>query len=251
MEKVEIGKKYYFNNREVVVLRMENEQFAFISANLKISHEITGSNFCESCNVGGMGKHKCFDAQEVIDCFMEDIGEHDLFWVDIRYLKEEPFEYRPYINVQKEIKEMAEHKSGLELEIKNIQNNLEELKKDKMELENKITNDLNNIKEKLEKEIQDSEIIIESRKKGSREFTAEEVEYLVHNEEVYTEEGEDRRWSRTNTVVVKKDGRFYELYYEHGLTENQENSYETQTAPEVELQENKQIIKKWVKKEVD
>ena len=42
MDIVEIGKKYYFNNRGVTVLRMENKQFAFVSADLNITHDVTG-----------------------------------------------------------------------------------------------------------------------------------------------------------------------------------------------------------------
>lgn len=40
------------------------------------------------------------------------------------------------------------------------------------------------------------------------------------------EQGDDRRWYRTNMVVLRgPDGMTYAFDYEEGLTENQENMY--------------------------
>lgn len=41
------------------------------------------------------------------------------------------------------------------------------------------------------------------------------------------EEGDDRRWSRTNTLVIRRlsDDTLWGINYEEGLTENQENEY--------------------------
>lgn len=41
-------------------------------------------------------------------------------------------------------------------------------------------------------------------------------------EVVEKEEGENRRWSRTNRIVISKDGKFYAFHWEEGLTEYQE-----------------------------
>lgn len=43
---------------------------------------------------------------------------------------------------------------------------------------------------------------------------------------VAEEEGEDRRWSRSNMVVIKDpDGGLWAFDYEEGLTENRDNEY--------------------------
>lgn len=73
---------------------------------------------------------------------------------------------------------------------------------------------------------------------NKEELTNEEVEELVCNtpddinwvEEI---EGEDRRWSRTNLVILGVDDKYFQIEYEHGLTEYQENEYWGQVAIEV------------------
>ncbi len=84
-------------------------------------------------------------------------------------------------------------------------------------------------------------------------FTAKEVKAMVYEDDfdsevIETIEGEDRRWSRTNITIIKHiKGKFYELYWEHGLTENQENEFEDQDAPEVKQVEKTTIVKSWVR----
>ncbi len=85
-------------------------------------------------------------------------------------------------------------------------------------------------------------------------FTEEEVRDMVFGDDMDGEvmetiDGEDRRWSRTNITIVKHKGKFYELYWEHGLTENQENEFEDQDAPEVKQVEKTTIVKSWVRVE--
>lgn len=47
--------------------------------------------------------------------------------------------------------------------------------------------------------------------------------------------GEARRWSSTDVVIAKhiETGKYYELTWENGLTEMQENEFYAQDAPEV------------------
>lgn len=111
--KIEIGKTYFFNNRAVEVLRIEKDQFAFVMAKLNIDHNISGHNFCIPCNVGGLSGHACEDAQEVIDALMEEIGEKDVFWVDVRYLKKAPFEYKTWKKIKEETDELIIEKETL------------------------------------------------------------------------------------------------------------------------------------------
>lgn len=59
-------------------------------------------------------------------------------------------------------------------------------------------------------------------------------------------DGGDRRWSRTVTSVVKLKERYFEITWEHGLTEMQENEFYNQPL-EVELYEYEQVavVKEW------
>jgi hypothetical protein len=82
-----------------------------------------------------------------------------------------------------------------------------------------------------------------------RKFTKEEVQNLVWENAIETDYGENRRWSRTNITIVEFNKKFYELYWEEGLTEYQENEYEAQEADEMEQIEKTIIVKRWVKKE--
>lgn len=75
-----------------------------------------------------------------------------------------------------------------------------------------------------------------------RHFTSEEVREYVFENEVKTIPGEDRRWSRTNITIIELDGKYYSLEWEQGLTENQENDFYEQDAPEVKKVE-KEITK--------
>jgi hypothetical protein len=72
-------------------------------------------------------------------------------------------------------------------------------------------------------------------------------------EEVDRVDGEDRRWSRTITVVLKhrETSKLFELEYEHGLTENQESDCYNKEFPEVKvITKEKTIITKHYEKVV-
>lgn len=118
--KVELNKIYYFNNRPVVVLREENEEFVFVAADLKLDHNITGSNFCIPCNTDGY-YHTCEQAGEVIDAIMENIEDSDCFWVAKRYLKERPFEYKECTALRDKIQEFKTEKQRLLQEISELE----------------------------------------------------------------------------------------------------------------------------------
>jgi hypothetical protein len=59
-------------------------------------------------------------------------------------------------------------------------------------------------------------------------ISIEAAEELIWSKEqdgftkVHMEEGENRRWSRTNSIVVSKENKFYRFFWEEGLTESQE-----------------------------
>lgn len=61
---------------------------------------------------------------------------------------------------------------------------------------------------------------------------------------VETVEGDDRRWSRWNTVILQSpSGRHWAFGYEHGLTEYQEHYYDGQPPWRVEPYER--VVKGW------
>lgn len=71
-------------------------------------------------------------------------------------------------------------------------------------------------------------------------ITEEQIQDLLFNgksgdlTKVDEVEGENRRWSRTNQVIFKdKEGKFYSVEWEEGLTEEQENEFYEQEAVEV------------------
>lgn len=74
----------------------------------------------------------------------------------------------------------------------------------------------------------------------------DQLKWLIHEdsfEEVSREEGENRRWSRIVTIVRKVDDRYFEISYDQGLTESQEDSYDYQ--PE-EVFRHEEVITKTV-----
>lgn len=85
---------------------------------------------------------------------------------------------------------------------------------------------------------------------NKEEFTPDEVEQVIWEgvegiEQIEILEGEDRRWSRTDIIVFKVDNRYFELEYEHGLTEYQENEYYSQKPVEVKKVERVVKITDW------
>lgn len=117
---MEKGQTKFYNNRPVMLLREEADGTWFVSATLDLSHDITGSNFCTQCNVGGdyKGGHTCVDAGEIIEHVMENISDHEVFWVQPQYLRDEPFEKKPFDSLVAEIEKLKAEKKQLELDKK-------------------------------------------------------------------------------------------------------------------------------------
>lgn len=82
-------------------------------------------------------------------------------------------------------------------------------------------------------------------------FTEEQVRDCVFGgldgTVVETIQGDDGRWSRTNRTIIEKDGKFYALFWEEGLTENQDNEFEEQDAKEVRSIDTVVTKKTWVR----
>ena len=62
----------------------------------------------------------------------------------------------------------------------------------------------------------------------NEELTEEELGKLVCERGIETEEGENRRWSRTNETIVELGNRHFSICWEQGLTEMQPNDYDYQ-----------------------
>ena len=93
------------------------------------------------------------------------------------------------------------------------------------------------------------EIMVQKIDNGET-LTEDELKALVweyHN--VARIEGENRRWSRTVRSVIKLCGRYFEIEWEQGLTENQEDQFFEQPY-EVEQDTYKKVVEvhNWVKK---
>lgn len=73
-------------------------------------------------------------------------------------------------------------------------------------------------------------------------LTEKELSTLVYEYEVETSHGENRRWSRTNTTIVKIKDRFFSIDWEQGLTEVQEDEFYNQPF-EVEKRTYDKVIK--------
>lgn len=56
-------------------------------------------------------------------------------------------------------------------------------------------------------------------------FAEYEISNFIEQFQVMEEEGEDRRWSRTVSVLLQVNDRYFILFYERGLTENQDDEY--------------------------
>lgn len=69
---------------------------------------------------------------------------------------------------------------------------------------------------------------------AKREFTEDEVRELVY-ESIKNVEHDSSRWTAYMSSIIKceDDGKFYELFWDRGLTEEQENEFEAQEAEEV------------------
>jgi len=123
------------------------------------------------------------------------------------------------------------------------QRDLESLEKQKLEESRK-----ENKRVKMENEkkyhTEHFEEIIVGKIDNNEKLTESELRNLVWEYEVETENGENRRWSRTNTTIVKLLDRYFSVDWEEGLTESQENEYYEQPYEVVCKTEEKTIVVK-------
>ena len=71
---------------------------------------------------------------------------------------------------------------------------------------------------------------------SENKFKEDELKEIVFSDfddyencdEIEIIEGEDRRWSRTNTTIININGRYFSINWEEGLTEMQPNEFYNQ-----------------------
>lgn len=52
-----------------------------------------------------------------------------------------------------------------------------------------------------------------------------EIEQLVNEYEIETNEGDDNRWTRNMQTIIEISNRYFSIWWQKGLTEMQENMY--------------------------
>lgn len=105
------------------------------------------------------------------------------------------------------------------------------------------------VKAKAEREYYEEhfEEIVTAKILNGEKLTEEEIRELVWDYEVDREEGDNRRWSRTITSIVKLCDKYFSIDWEQGLTEYQENEYYNQPYEVVKHTYEKTItVTEWV-----
>ena len=78
---------------------------------------------------------------------------------------------------------------------------------------------------------------LENKIVNGEELSADEVQYIYYGRvfpQVDYIGGDEGRWNRYITVVYEINDSYYSIYYYKGLTEHQEDEFESQVADEVE-----------------
>lgn len=71
------------------------------------------------------------------------------------------------------------------------------------------------------------EIMVKKIDSGEQ-LTKEELSELIWGYDIDTQYGDNRRWSRSVTTIIELNGRYFSISWEEGLTEYQDNEYNSQ-----------------------
>jgi hypothetical protein len=129
------------------------------------------------------------------------------------------------------------------------QKDIENAEREKREEEEKIEAELKAKQEKEYHEEHYEEIILNKIDSGE-ELNESELSSLVWEfEEIEREYGDNRRWSRSVTSIVKINNRYFCIEWENGLTENQPNEfYDQPYEVEKKTYEKTIMVTEWVSK---
>ena len=92
------------------------------------------------------------------------------------------------------------------------------------------------------------EEIILKKIANKEQLTAKDVEMLIYEEgfNVETVVIDKYDWTELVNTIIELDGKYYRVYWEQALTENQEDYFESQLA--IEVEKKKKVIEthEWV-----
>jgi hypothetical protein len=108
------------------------------------------------------------------------------------------------------------------------------------------------LKAKQEKEYYEEhyeEIILNKIDSGEKLNESELSSLVWEFEEIEREYGDNRRWSRSVTSIVKINNRYFCIEWENGLTENQPNEfYDQPYEVEKKTYEKTIVVTEWIRK---
>ena len=101
---------------------------------------------------------------------------------------------------------------------------------------------------KGDEHMEDYEVEMLAKIDSDKDLTENDLKNLIFEyEEVDKEEGENRRWVRAITSIIKIGERFFSLAWEQGLTECQENEFYYQPVEvKADTYEKTIVVTKWV-----
>jgi hypothetical protein len=137
-------------------------------------------------------------------------------------------------------------------EIRKLPNLVEETKKYQAEKE-RIAREKQEQKEKEEQEKEyykhHFDELMLKKIDSEEELTSDELSELVYGYDVETNYDDNRRWTRTAHTIVKLADRYFEIEWEEGLTEYQENEFLEQPVEVVKHEYQKTItVVEWLAK---
>jgi hypothetical protein len=108
------------------------------------------------------------------------------------------------------------------------------------------------LKAKQEKEYYEEhyeEIILNKIDSGEKLNESELSSLVWEFEEIEREYGDNRRWSRSVTSIIKINNRYFCIEWENGLTENQPNEfYDQPYEVEKKTYEKTIVVTEWIRK---
>lgn len=80
---------------------------------------------------------------------------------------------------------------------------------------------------------------------NNHDLLEDELEAVISDYEVESEDGDEGRWDKSMRSIIKLNNQYFALHWRRGLTENQEDMYDEQPYP-VEKKERVITITDWV-----
>jgi len=193
-EKIKPKTVWYYNNNPVIIIRRETEDFFLVQGMKNVNTDISGSEFCQACQIGGTSSHSCDDAQLVIETMIEEAERGEIFWVKEESLKEKPIEFLVWEKLksdnEKLAKQLEPRKNDL-AKIKNIEYRLKNLTEDKDKYSKEVSELKKQLKE-IKKESKSLNKEVELCKLELKELLKKIKEEQAHLEKYIPKKQKDR-----------------------------------------------------------